>query len=106
MRTIVIFDKAGVFAENKDVARDIRKQEIIPALDQNEEVVLDFQGVNDATQSFIHALISETFRKYGVEVLDRLAFKSCNETVRQIINIVVDYMQEGMGIETDRNGIE
>ena len=101
MKSIVIFDKAGAFAENKDVARDIRKQEIIPALDKNEEVVLDFQQVTGATQSFIHALISEILRKYGTDVLDRVTFKSCNDTVKQIINIVVDYMQEGMGIETE-----
>lgn len=101
MKNIVIFDRAGAFAENKDVARDIRKQEIIPALDKKEEVVLDFQRVNGATQSFIHALISEILRKYGTDALDCITFKSCNDTIRQIINIVVDYMQEGMGIETD-----
>lgn len=104
MKNIVIFDRAGAFAENKDVARDIRKQEMIPALDQNDEVTLDFQRVNGATQSFIHALLSEVLRKYGGEVLDRIFFKSCNETIRQIINIVVDYMQEGMGIETEGVG--
>jgi len=101
MKTIVIFDRAGAFAENKDVARDIREQEIIPALDRNEEIIIDFQRVNGATQSFVHALISEMFRKYGTDVLDRVTFKSCNDTVRQIINIVADYMQEGMGIESD-----
>lgn len=100
MKPIVIFDKAGAFAENKDVARDIRLREIIPALEKNEEVVLDFERVDAATQSFIHALISDLFRKYGNDALDRIAFKSCNDTVRKIINIVVDYMQEGMGIET------
>ena len=101
MKNIIIFDRAGAFAENKDIARAIRKQEMIPALDQNEQVTLDFQRVHGATQSFVHALLSEVLRKYGGDILDRIFFKSCNETVRQIINIVVDYMQEGMGIETD-----
>ena len=105
MKNIVIFDRAGAFAENKDVARDIRKQEIIPALDGNEEVVLDFQRVTGATQSFVHVLISEILRQYGTDALDRIAFKSCNDTVKQIINIVVDYMQEGMGIETDDHDV-
>jgi hypothetical protein len=103
MKNITIFDKAGAFAENKDVARDIRRQVIVPALKENEEVVLDFQGVNGATQSFIHALISEILREYGPEILERVTFKSCNNTIRQIITIVVDYMQEGMGIETHDN---
>lgn len=94
MKQISVFDKAGAFAENKDVARDIRTQEIIPALDKNEEVVLNFDHVDAATQSFIHALISDVLRKYGSDALDHMAFKSCNDTIKKIINIVVDYMQE------------
>ena len=101
MKRIPIVDSAGAFAENKDVARDIRMREIIPALEKNEDVILDFEGVDAATQSFIHALVSDVLRKYGCGVLDRIAFKSCSDTVKKIIRIVVDYMQEGMGIETD-----
>lgn len=96
MKKVNIFKSAGAFAENKDIAREIRTQEIIPTLDKNEEVVLDFEKVDAATQSFIHALISDVFRKYGNETLDRLAFKSCNEKVQKIIGIVVDYMQAGL----------
>lgn len=101
MKHITIVDRAGTFAENKDVARDIRIQEIIPALERNEDVVLDFEKVEAATQSFVHSLISDLFRKYGNDLLDRVSFKSCNDTIKKIINIVVNYMQEGMGIETD-----
>jgi hypothetical protein len=96
MKPIVIFDRAGAFAENKDVARAIRVREIIPALDKKKEVVLDFSKVEAATQSFMHALISDVLRKFGPEALDRIAFKSCNDTVKKIISIVADYMQEGL----------
>ena len=94
MKTIRVFDRAGAFAENKDVARDIRLKEIIPAFKKNEEIVLDFSDVDAATQSFIHALISDILRKYGSGALERIAFRSCNETVKKIIGIVADYMQE------------
>ncbi|MFA6030227.1 MAG: STAS-like domain-containing protein [Elusimicrobiota bacterium] len=95
MKTIGIQVRAGAFAENKDIARDLRVGEIVPALEKGEDVILDFAGVDATTQSFIHALISDLIRKHGSDVLDRLEFKSCNETVRKIITIVVDYMQEG-----------
>jgi hypothetical protein len=98
MKNIVIFDMAGAFAENKDIAREIRIKEIIPALTRNEEVTLDFDRVDAATQSFVHALISDILRKYGASALDRIVFKSCNVTVKKIIEIVVEYMQEGMDI--------
>ena len=94
MIEIKLFPIVGSFAENKDLARDIRIKKIIPALENKQEIILDFEGIDSATQSFIHALISDLLRKYGTEVLDRISFKSCSETVKKIINIVVDYMQE------------
>lgn len=96
MKQISIFAHAGAFAENKDVARNLRINELIPALEGNEEILLDFERVDAATQSFVHALISDLLRRYGSNVLDRIQFKSCNETVKKIITIVTDYMQEGM----------
>jgi len=95
MIEIKLLPVVGNFAENKDLARTVRLTEIIPALDEGKKITLDFEGVDSATQSFIHALISALIRNYGSEVLDRIYFKSCNETVRKIIGIVVDYMQEG-----------
>jgi DNA-binding IscR family transcriptional regulator len=94
MTKIKIFPVVGNFAENKDRARDIRVNEIIPALDRNEEVILDFEKIESATQSFIHTLISDLMRKYGSEILDKISFKNCNEITKKIITIVVDYMQE------------
>jgi STAS-like domain of unknown function (DUF4325) len=93
---IKLFEKTGEFAENKDLAREIRINKLIPALENNQEIVLDFENVQSVTQSFIHALISDLFRKYGNEVLDKISFKSCNETVQKMINIVIDYMQESV----------
>lgn len=93
---IKLFKQVGAFAENKDIAREIRLKKLIPALEKNQQVILDFEKVEGATQSFVHALISDLIRKYGNEVLDKIEFKSCNDTVKAIITIVVDYMQESM----------
>lgn len=94
MNVIELFPLAGEFAEDKDIARDLRLKQIVPALDRGEDVVLDFGGIAAATQSFVHALISDLLRKYGSDVVNHITFKNCNETVRKIITIVVDYAQE------------
>jgi len=96
MKTIYLHEKVGDFAENKDIARDIRVEDIYPTLDRGEEVILDFIDISGATQSFIHALLSDVIRKYGIEVLDGIAFKNCDETVKKIIIIVTEYMQESV----------
>lgn len=95
MIEIKIFDLAGGFAENKDIARDIRIKQLTPALDKGEDsIIIDFKNVTGATQSFVHALISELIRKYDSDVFTRIFFKNCNASVEQIINIVADYMEE------------
>ena len=93
MKKIKMFPMVGEFAEDKDKARKIRLTEIEPGLDVGEEIELDFEEVVSMTQSFAHAMLSELFRRRGGEVLDKISFKNCNETVKGIINIVVDYMQ-------------
>jgi hypothetical protein len=57
-------------------------------------VVLDFSGVELATQSFIHALISALIRDDDLQALERLVFKGCNDAVATLISIVADYSQE------------
>ncbi len=84
----------GSFAENKDLARDIRINKIEKQIKKDKNITLDFKGVEATTQSFIHALISQLIRDYGNSVLDKIYFKNCNEKIKKIINIVVDYMQE------------
>lgn len=103
MITIPIYEYTNDFAENKDIARELRLKQIQPALDNNESVELDFLNVSSATQSFIHALISESLRLYGVDILDSLLFKNCNSRVQTIIEIVVEYVQDGIFIEEDEN---
>lgn len=94
MTEVILLPKTGSFAENKDIAKDIRLNELIPLLENDEDVVLNFEGIDAATQSFVHALISDLLRKYNSTVLDKISFKGCNEKVRKIISIVIDYMQE------------
>lgn len=96
MKIIHIHNYAGSFAENKDIAKKLRLEEIMPNLKNNQPIILDFENVNAATQSFIHALISDTFRQFGPNIIEKISFKSCSDHVRKIITIVVEYMQEGI----------
>ena len=105
MRRINIFEKAGSFAENKDIARDIRRAELFPALAQNQKVILNFDGVDSTTQSFIHTLISDAIRQYGDTALENITYHRCNDTIKPLVRIVVDYMQEGIGENSPEGGV-
>ena len=93
MIRVQIHDLAGTFAENKDIAAEIRESSVRPALEVGEKVVIDFTDVEGATQSFVHALVADLIRTRGAEVLTRIDFHACNKTVRSIVAIVAEYSQ-------------
>jgi hypothetical protein len=92
---INMLECCGVFAENKDIARTLREETIRPVFDSTEEpIILDFKGVDSSTQSFIHALISDFFQKYGEAALDRFEFKNCTKAIKSLITTVINYSIE------------
>jgi hypothetical protein len=79
------------FVEDKDLAREFRRNQIIPALAAGESIVLDFLEVKYATQSFIHALIGEALKRFGEQALDQIEFRNCSQQLKSVIELVVDY---------------
>lgn len=98
----------GDFAENKDAAAALRERQVRRALADGRRVVLDFTGVRVATQSFVHALVSDILRRDGGGILDRLIFKGCTKSVKGIVETVVQYSLEsiepGKGLPTTDKG--
>lgn len=89
--TITLLPYFGSFASNKDIARDLREQKILPRLAQNESIILDFGGIEGATQSLIHALLSEVLKIHGQRALDLIEFKSVRPLIKTLISLVIDY---------------
>ena len=82
---------SGPVAHDKDLARDLRKRVILPSVQRGLSVVLDFSQVQLATQSFIHALLSEVFRSVGEDAVGLLEFRGCTAGVRSVIETVAQY---------------
>lgn len=82
---------AGPVAQDKDYARGLRVTKILPSVAEGKYLVLDFSDVSTATQSFLHACISEAIRHYGEELLSSIEFRGCQADVRQLIATVITY---------------
>ncbi len=96
MEIIEMRDLIGEFAENKDIVKDLRVNHLLPALANNRAITFDFKGVKGATQSFIHALVSDAIRKYPDIIFDNVFYRNANEEIQKIITIVYRYMQESL----------
>lgn len=95
MSATVVIEGMNGFAEDKDQARILRTSIVLPSLQQRDPVILDFAGIQYATQSFVHVLIGEALQRYGEPVLDVLEFRNCTDAVRSVIELVVDYSLGG-----------
>lgn len=78
------------FDEDVATAAIIRDAEIIPSLNSDELVVLDFAGVRCATQSFIHALLYKVFRDAS-NVVTNLSFSNSANATSEAIRAVTAY---------------
>lgn len=78
-------------AENKDEAKRLRQRELLPSLERNERVIVDFEGIQTATQSFVHALIADAVQRYGDDVFDLVEFRNCAPGVQHIVRTVFEY---------------
>src|SRR6266853_4515922 len=92
---VKIQSKNKGFAEDKDAAKKLRTEVIMPALLDNKAVIINFYGVTSSTQSFVHALVGEPLQKIGESVLNKLEFRSCAPQVRSLVELVVDYSLGG-----------
>jgi hypothetical protein len=88
---IQIKEQAGEFAQDKELAKLLRENILFPAIAKRNLVILNFDGVTGATQSFIHALIGVVLQQYGEESLEWLEFKNCQSGVKSIILTVIEY---------------
>jgi anti-anti-sigma regulatory factor len=96
---VVLAEAIGDFGGDKDEARAIRETTLAPATRAGEPVALDFAGVELVTQSFVHALVSDLVRSSEFDALELITFENCNPSVRELVEIVVEYSQEDV---TDR----
>ena len=96
MITVKMYNEAGKFAENKEIAKTIRTKLIIPNLENNNMIVFDFNHIEGCTQSFIHALLSKPIRDFRETAFNNLLYQNADQDVKKIISIVYRYMQESL----------
>lgn len=92
--------RVKAFEENVDAAADVREQRIIPALERGEIVVLDFEGIRFATQSFAHACMYRILRDVPNAVTG-LTIARATKPTREAIRAVAAYASiDGTGPPT------
>lgn len=83
------------FEEDVEAAAEIREHKVLPALDAEKLVVLDFTGIRAATQSFVHALMYRVFR-VGKNLETCLTVSGADRATEEAIRAVAAYAAVGV----------
>ena len=78
------------FEEDVERADSVREEEILPALESDALVILDFSGIRAATQSFIHALLYRVFRD-GNHIETSFSIAAADRATQEAIRAVAAY---------------
>lgn len=78
------------FEEDVEMASKIRDDNILPAINSGIMVVINFEKVNFATQSFVHALMYKVIRD-GQQIGATLSIANCSESTREAVMAVAAY---------------
>ncbi len=84
---------ASDFANDKELAFSIQEQEILPRLELESDVVIDFTGVNNITQSFLHALVAMSLNEFGEVAYQHLCYRGTNEGIKSAVALLYQYLQ-------------
>lgn len=80
-----IKDEIGEFCAEGRIGIDFMNNRVIPLLDAQENIVMDFDGVRSMNSSFANALFANLARKYGQRIITRLVFKNIRDNVKNEI---------------------
>lgn len=93
---------AGVddFIGTRECAAHVRSV-LVNALDQGEEVVLDFSGVRP-TEDFIDELVGPLLVEHGESILPHLIMKSCSNDIKiNLQHVVSHYLEQHARMELE-----
>lgn len=76
-------------------AGEIIRNRLKPILDREEEVTLDFVGVEQVTQSFIDEFFGVFIRSFGIEYIrQKIKLVNATQGIKDTINFVIMYSKQ------------
>jgi hypothetical protein len=80
----------GARAEDKELAARIRDRYILPAIEAQKVVTLDFEAVTAAPHSLLGALLATPIKKLGMSAYKRIKFINCLPEIRETIDFILN----------------
>ena len=85
-----VYNYFGKNAEDKSAAINYRNKRLFEAVDSGQVIVLDFEGVETSTHSFLNALLASPIRRMGIGAYKKIKVTRALSDIRETIDYILD----------------
>lgn len=87
---VSMFNYFGKYAEDKDAAITFRDRRLLPAIENEKKIDLDFRDVETAPHSFLNALLATPIRRLGMKAYQRIRIYNAPGPIHEIFDKVIE----------------
>ncbi|MGI9054258.1 MAG: STAS-like domain-containing protein [Pyrinomonadaceae bacterium] len=80
----------GRYAENKDLAKKIRDEKLLPALAENKTLTIDFDEIVSAPHSLLNAMLATPIERLGLSAYKKIKIINAAPEIRETLDFIFD----------------
>ncbi len=80
----------GKYAEDKDLAKKIRDEQLLPALAENKTLTIDFEDIISAPHSLLNAMLATPIRQLGLVAYKKIKVINVSSDIRVTLDFIFD----------------
>ena len=88
-----LHDEIGSFAGNGTMGNQLRLDKVEPHWDSSEKIILNFEGVDSMTDSFVNAFVGNIVESHPDSFKEKLRFTNCSSLVKTFIKAALQMAQ-------------
>ena len=88
--TVSIQKYFGKYAENKDLAKKLRDEKLLPALAENKKLIIDFADVIFATDGVLTAMLATPIQRLGLPAYKKIKVINVASDIRVMLDFIFD----------------
>ena len=80
----------GRYAEDKDLAKKIRDEKLLPALAENKTLTIDFEEILSAPHSLLNAMLATLITRLGLSAYKKIKIINAAPEIRETLDFIFD----------------
>lgn len=80
----------GRYAEDKDLAKKIRDEKLLPALAENKTLTIDFEDILSAPHSLLNAMLATPIERLGLSAYKKIKIINAAPEIRETLDFIFD----------------